>query len=338
MKQHITANNIRFYLGYTSRGSPCLTIFTQHFKTNKKTIMKNIKSKLNMLAIAAIALATISISSCKKSHGTSITPIGGYDSSGAVAAANLIAYFPFDGNSNDVKGGLVATTSGVTYNAGIKGQAYQGDTTGYATLSLPATNVFTNIGSYSISVWYNEPSLSTKTQGLFFLSGNTTLNEMLCEIEPYTSVTHDSLPIHNGFNDLASPTYQQFVMSTFDTVAIGKWVHLVITYDGSSSVYTVYQNGNQSLTGGSGFTTMPVTPNPLWTDGSMSTPLGAIGFTSDPPKTIYIGTWPPGLFGVSPTLGAAGGFTGQIDELRVYSKALSQSEVAGLYLNGLAGR
>ncbi|HMG82071.1 MAG TPA: LamG domain-containing protein [Ferruginibacter sp.] len=301
--------------------------------------MKNIKIKLSMLAIAGIALATISITSCKKSSsGPTVTLIGGYASSDSVASGNLIAYWPFDGNTNDVKGGLTATASaGITYNAsGVRGQAYQGDTTSYATFTPGAS--FSNIGSYSFSVWYNEPSQSTKSQGLFFLSGSTTLNELLFEIEPFTPVSGDSVRIHTGLNDLASPSFQQFVMESFDTAAIGKWVHLVVTYDGGTSVYTVYQDATPTLTGGSGFTPTPVTPNPLYTDGTKATGLGQIGFTSDPPHTIYIGTWPPTLFGVSPSLGASGGFTGQMDELRIYNKALSTSEVAGLYLNGKAGR
>jgi hypothetical protein len=306
--------------------------------------MKNIQSKLKMVVIAGIALTAITITSCsKKSSSPGITPIGGYDSSGAVASANLIAYFPFDGNSNDVKGGLTATTVGVTYNAGIKGQAYQGDTTSYATLPVPPSTPFNSLSSYSFSVWYKEPAQSTKTQGLFFLGNATVQDELIYEIEPYNPVSGDSVKIHHGFNDLASPgAYQLFVMESFDTAAINTWIHWVTTYDASTSTFVVYENGS-AIGNSSAFSPAPpanpyVTPTVLYSDGTKATALGALGFTGQDPNVIYIGTWPPGLFGVSPTLGSAGGFTGQIDELRIYNKALSQSEVAGLYLNGKAGR
>jgi hypothetical protein len=73
----------------------------------------------------------------------------------------------------------------------------------------------------------------------------------------------------------------------------------------------------------------------MWTDGTATTPLGNIGFTSDPPASIVIGSWPNGLFGQVATNDC---FVGQIDELRVFNIALTQQEVAGLFLNGQAGR
>ena len=296
--------------------------------------MKNIQSKLNMLAIAAIALATISITSCKKSSGSGTTLIGGYASSDDVAKDNLIAYFPFDGNSNDTKGGMTATTVGsITYNGGIRGQAYQGAAGSYATYTPSAA--FSNLPSYSVSVWYNLPAQGTTPEGIFFLSGTTNLDLLVNEIEPWHA---DSVKIHTGFNDLASPGFQLFIPETFDTAAIGKWVHFVVTYDAGTSVYTVYQNGNASGTN-TAFSPAPPnnynTPNPLWTDGTKTTPLGNLGFTGDAPVSAIVGSWPDGLFGQT---SAGDAFLGQMDELRIYNKALSLSEIAGLYLNGKAGR
>jgi hypothetical protein len=306
-------------------------------KQTKNTNMKNIQSKLNMLAIAGIALATISITSCKKSSGSGTTLIGGYASSDDVATANLIAYFPFDGNSNDTKGGMTATTAGsITYNTGIRGQAYQGSAGSYATYTPSAA--FSSLASYSVSVWYKLPAQGTTPQGIFFLSGATNLDLLVNEIEPYTPVSGDSVKIHTGFNDLASPGYQLFIPETFDTAAIGKWVYFVVTYDAGTSVYTVYQDGAASGTNTAFSPAAPNnynTPNPLWTDATKATPLGNIGFTGDAPVSAIVGSWPDGLFGQT---SAGDAFLGQMDELRIYNKALSLSEIAGLYLNGKAGR
>jgi len=281
----------------------------------------------------------ILFSACSKKSGTSIAPpepLGGYVSSDSVAPANLVAYWSFDGNVNDAKGSTNATPVGVTYTTGIRGQAYQGGTGVYATLTPSAA--FSNLQSYTFSVWYKLPSQQPAGDpgGIFFLSGDTILNYLIYEIEPYAPASGDSVKVHHGFFDWASPAYQGFTMESFDTAAIGKWVNLVTTSDAGSSTYTIYQNGvainNSSAFGNT-------TPTQMWTDGSKTTPLGNLGFSpTDPPKTITIGTWPPTLYGVSPTLGANGSFIGQLDEMRVYNKALTSAEVQGLYLNGKAGR
>jgi hypothetical protein len=124
-------------------------------------------------------------------------------------------------------------------------------------------------------------------------------------------------------------------MEAFDTAAIGKWVHFVMTYDGPSSTYVVWQNGTQTMNSsawGKNLSTVLMTNNP----GGV--PLGNISYATDPPQTVYIGTWPPGLYGVSATLGANGSYLGKLDELRVFNRALTQQEVAGLFLNGQANR
>jgi hypothetical protein len=318
--------------------------------------MKKAKSKLSLLMIAGITIAAISIESCSKSSNNPPPPppppvlIGGYVSSDSVAAASLIAYFPFDANANDVKGGLTATPvgSGVTFtSAGVRGNAYQGTQGAYFTLPVPAGGgVYTNIGSYSESMWFKLAAQDTLTQGMFFLSGTTTLDELVTEIEPWKPVSLDSVKIHTGFNDLASPAFQLFIPETFDTLAIGKWVHMVITYNGGTGEYIVYQDAHPTGTNTAFSPNTPAnqpypfpgyynTPNILYTDGSKATLLGPIGFATDPPKTIIIGSWPDGLFG---QVAIKTCFIGQMDELRVFNKALTQTEVTGLFLNGQAGR
>jgi hypothetical protein len=302
--------------------------------------MKTVKSKLSFLAIAAIAIVVLGISSCKKSSDSGTKPpvlIGGYASSDSVASGNLVAYWPFDGNANDAKGALTATANGsITYVAGVRGQAYQGATGAYATL-VPASTFPTSLKSYTLAFWYYLPAQPTDhPQGIFFYSGASEAGELVNEIEPpsHTDITGDSVRIHAGFNSVGSPTYKSFVPETFDTAAIGKWVFFTVSYNSGTSTYTAYQNAvatgaNTAFTSG-----MYVTPNPLFTDGTQTAPLGDLLFT-DAPAAITIGTWPDGLFGQQ---SATGNFLGKLDELRVYNKALTQTEVAGLFLNGQAGR
>ena len=313
--------------------------------TYKQIIMKRNKERL-LFSLMALMLSGTLFMACSKSSTTSTvtppTPLGGYISSDAVASANLIAYWPFDGNSNDAKGGLTATSVGVSYTTGIRGQAYQGTTGSYDSLGLPASNSFSSLTSYSFSVWYKLPAQqpSGDPGGVFFLSGLANQAEMIYEVEHNYSPTGgaDSIRIHHGFTDLGSPAYQGFTMESYDTTAFNSWVHWVTTYDGTSSTWTVYENGI-AIGNSSAFSSgMYINPTHLWTDGTMTTPLGNISFAPDPPKYIIIGTWPSGLYGVSSSLGANGSFIGSLDELRIFNKALSASEVNGLYLNGKAGR
>jgi hypothetical protein len=324
-----------------------LLIHSIHKKKQKSNSMKRI-TRFPLLAIAgATAIMAFGMSACsKKSSGGGggtppPTPLGGYVSSDSVAPSNLVGYWPFDADGNDHKGGLTATTTGsASYStAGVRGKCYTGGDSVFLTFTLPSGGgSYSSLGSYSESFWFKVSAQDTVTQGVFFMEGANTQDELVTEIEPFkagVSGSDDSVNVHTGFNDLNGPAYQLFVPETFDTNAVGKWVHEVITYNGGTSVYTVYQDaipmGTKTAFSNGGY----ITPNPMWTDGNATTPLGMIGFTSDPPKTLLIGTWPDQLFGQSQ---AHNTFRGNLDEFRIYNKALSQQEVSGLFLNGQAGR
>jgi hypothetical protein len=263
--------------------------------------------------------------------------IGGYTSSDSVASANLVAYWPFDGTANEFISETIATTIGVSYATGIRGLAYQGAPGAYATL-IPSA-ALAGLNSYSVSVWYFElvtPSVTPYDPGgMFFMVDTANNPDLILDNEPYSPVSGDSVELHAGFYDPALAQSNNWTMTTFDTDAVAKWVHFVMTYDGPSSTYTVYQDGvsmlNQSALGWNNPSVLTAGPAP-------SPAVGNLNFSSEPPASIVIGTWPAGLNGISPTLGANGSFLGLLDELRIYNRALTQTEVTGLYLNGLAGR
>jgi hypothetical protein len=307
--------------------------------------MKKVKSKFSLFMIAGITMAAISIVSCSKSSNNNNTPppptpIGGYVSSDSVAADALIAYWPFDGDLNDHKGSLTATTFGTpAYGAtGVRGKSYQGSQGTYATF-VPPASFPTSLASYTISFWYNLASNvdTNTTQGVFFYSGATQQGEIINEFESPANknLTGDSVRIHPGFWDIGDrPNYDLFVPETFNTSAIGKWVFFTVSYNAGTSTYIAYQNAvptgaSTAFTGGK-----YVTPNPLFNSAAATTPLGPLKFT-DAPQSISLGSWPDGLFGQQASKTC---FLGQLDELRVFSRALTQTEVSGLFLNGQANR
>jgi hypothetical protein len=344
-----------------ARGSPRLSFEDKNLLNSlNQQEMKTITNRFTQSAIVAItAIAFLFIASCSKhnsggSGGGGTTPppvvlIGGYASSDSVAASNLIGYFNFNSNVNDSVGGQTGTASGVTYVAGVRGQAYQGAKGAYAT--VPASAAIKALQSFSVSVWYSMPTAAKPTPtggdpaGMFFVAGDSANdgNEIILESDVPDSAQYaaDSLPIHSGLTNLGSPGWAGFTMNSYDT-AKETWVHLVMTYNGGTSAYTLYENATpiavSSAFGTSVATLLYDGPLPVGSGSPATTLLGNMVLTSDPPKTLYIGTWPPGLYGVSPTLGANGSFLGAMDELRIFNRELTQKEVTGLFLNGQAGR
>jgi hypothetical protein len=302
-------------------------------------VMKTVNSKFFFLA-ATIALGVLGLESCKKSSSGPPAPtlIGGFASSDSVEPQALISYWPMDGNLNDSKGAANATGVNVTYVPGVIGQAYQGATNAYASFTPSAG--MTALQSFSLSFWYwqpNFPDTSPYTpQGIFFLADQGGANPLiLAEEQPYTPVTGDSVLLHAGLDFPNATTYKGFTMTTYDTAAIGKWEFFTMTYNGGTSTYTVYQNATPMLNSSAYGV---ATPTVLLNGPTGSTPQGNMNFTSDPPVEGTIGTWAPGVYGVSTTLGANGNWVGKLDEVRLFNIALTQEDVSGLYLNGLAGR
>ena len=304
------------------------------------TIMKTINSKTFFMT-AVIALAFLGLASCKKSSSgpSGPTPIGGFVSSDSVEPQALVAYWPLDGDVNDHKGGINGTGVNVTYVTGVRGQAYQGSATAYASFTPSAA--LQGLQSFSLALWYWQPAQPTSTptndpQGMFFLADKNSNPDIILENEHYAPVSGDSLEIHDGCFFPASTGYQGFTMQTYDTMAIGKWVHLAMTYNAGTSTFVVYQNGqpmlNNSAYGENLQTVLLNGPS------GTGTPQGNLSWSGTPPITGTIGTWAPGVYGVSPTLGSNGNWQGKLDEIRVFNIAITNTDVAGLYLNGLAGR
>ncbi len=301
-------------------------------------VMKNVNS---MLFVAGIALGFFGTESCKKSSGPKApTLIGGFASSDSVEAQALISYWPMDGNLNDVKGSATAIGTNVTYVTGVRGQAYQGDTNAYA--SFTPTAAMTALQSFSLSFWYYQPAQPDTSpytpQGIFFLADQGGANPLIiAEEQPYTPKSGDSILLHAGLDFPAATQWNGWTMSTFDTAALGKWVFFTMTYNGGTSTYTVYQNA-QAMMNQSAYGT--ATSTVLLQGPAGSTPQGNMNFTNDPPVEGTIGTWAPGVYGVDPTLGSNhhSNWAGKLDEIRLFNIALTQTDVAGLYLNGLAGR
>lgn len=324
--------------------------------------MKKQNQLWSMMILIVCITATTVLNSCSKNNSygggntgpTAPTNPGGYDSSNQISPTNLVAYFPFEGNYNDVKGGLSGTNNGASFGQGVKGQSYQGS--GQSFVSFTNVGNLASLHSFTLSAWVKpnaQPmadngtfSPSTGTMGIFSMYDTVTgdPNLLLLEFEPYTPVSGDSVRVHPGFNNTgnnAGAGWKAIIPEAFLDTAIGKWTQIVMTYDGGSSKYTLYQNGTaiaaqSAWTSRTDLTPFTVLNGPSGdaTTGNM----GPINFVNTPGGFI-IGGWPYNSIS-NPKFGSqpwAGYLQGNMDELRIYNSALNSSDVKSLYILEKAG-
>ncbi len=292
----------------------------------KKLSMKNVFTFL-----AGAFLFSVVIISCKKKDSTPdvvLPPIGGYNTSDEVAATNLVAYWNFDGNQNEIKSSTASTSSDrVTYASGIKGQAIKLDS-GYVFYnSIPALDGMT---TFSVSAWVqtNNSQAPGFTSMVFQLTKPTsTFGNINLGLETgWKPAGNDTLVIHGWYTD-PNGGLQDNRNDPFGTPAVGvvkdtsanHWVFITMTCDNSNPVnFLIYANGvsigayNQR---------------------------GTSVYTPQVPSSVVIGGWLNNVAGQPHTSDTwPHAFVGSIDEVRVYNKALSQSDISALYQLELAGR
>ena len=280
------------------------------------------------LLLGAITLA-FAFTACKKKNSDVVLPkIGGYNNSDEVAAANLVASFPLDGNGTEAKSGVAVTSSSrTTFVSGIKGQAAQLDSGYLFYNSIPALN---GLSTFSVSSWVlvrnNGSTPNSFTSMIFQLSkpGSTFGNINLGLETSWKPASNDTLVVHGWYSDGSG--LQDNRNDPFGTPAVGvvkdtagHWIHVVMTVDNANPVNClIYANGKSI--------------------GAYNT-RGTKIYIPATPSSVIIGGWlnnVPGQPHTSDTWPHA--FVGSIDQVRVYSKPLSADEINALYQLELAGR
>jgi hypothetical protein len=301
------------------------------------------KKTIGYLFVGVSAMAMLALGSCSKSS-SSLPPINGYNSSNDVGAANLLAHWTFDNTKNEVISGTAPTKDTATsYTTGIIGQGLAVDS-GYLTYpALTALGTASSMPSFSVSLWFHgiQNNQKTYTQ-LFALTENVT-NQTDWNVGPLNmgvetgqkAATDDTLNLHPAF-----ATYVSGAISHQDNVAsggfadIGKkwipvlnagdpWIHYVCVYDQTASTFVIYANG--VLVSNTDYQTRFTTPTAM---------------TILPPIQAIIGRVPNSKVGYTNSAAATwqGKMKGTLDDIRLYSKALTVLEVGSLFQLGTAGR
>lgn len=271
-------------------------------------IMKKIfiKKSLPLLMICSVLLT-----SCyKKFDPNSYQPaftINGYTSVAEIGAGSLVGYWAFNGSYVDSVSNTAATGVNTSFTGGFKGQALQGSANGYVISDL--SNAIKNLNSFTIDYWINSPINSTGILAPIVISRTDQFWGALdMFFENGSTAASGNLKVH--FNGQSEVWFTNGMISN----PWGTWLNIGLTYDAASSTFTLYQNGTKVAS-------------------QTAAGLGNLVFPATATKLIF-GTE---QFQTSPSLGTAGGaqgwasyLTGQMDEVRIYNKALNAPDLQAL--------
>lgn len=231
---------------------------------------------------------------------------GGFTNSREVAPANLIGYWAFNGSLIDSVSGTSGTNTNTTFGEGQKGQALQGGTNGYVT-ATPSTAIRT-MTSYSISLWVNTPQ-NVGATGLVSLGNSTdfwgNINIFLENTGSNTLARFKT--IYNASGSVRDNNIQEL------QGGFNKWVHYLVTYDATTGSFKSYVNGTLARTN-----TVASTPQAFTNVGPLI--FGALHFMTNPSSTSG-----------STSQSWAGYLIGKLDEVRIYNKALTETEAIALF-------
>lgn len=220
--------------------------------------------------------------------------------------SSCVATYTFENNADDLSGNFDGSATGITYVTGKYGQGAETDNTGDTYVTFPnITNVLTNTSNddSSISIWFNLDSIPSSSSDFINLygKGNPTTSanyQMLQVLFRGTSSTNGvQFEFRRGYS---GSTYDASSYNATATLSTGTWYHIVFVYDASSKEVDIYLQN--SLIG---------------TDTINSQSSG---------RTIESG------FNIgSYREGSNYGFPGKFDQLRIFNKVISASEISTLY-------
>ena len=296
--------------------------------------MKRSIQKISTLAFILAGLL-LTGSACKKDGNPNNLPsvsadqyagkIDGYSSSDEVFPENLVAYWSFDDTKSEQKSGTAPTqTANDAFVAGgVRGKAIS-LTAGY----LYYANQFSafktdSLKSFTISTWVkilNNGSkrtmlLQLARPGLFTGNINFHLNT-----QSFPASNTSTLRIQPTFSTVGGGTQDNLNSSLSPTIGADKWTHILLTYNGTTGVFDIWADAVK----------VGAFPN---------RGVGNNLFKSNEPSEFIIGSNYNGIPGktVSADVSIAP-MTGQIDEIRIYNKALPDAFIRALFNLGKANK
>lgn len=273
----------------------------------KRSIIKWSPAVLMMAAFSFIG------SSCQKSFKpTSYAPpqtFNGYASSDEVGASSRIAYWAFDGSLIDSISNTSGVNTGTSFTTGIKGNALQGAINGYVTFNV--TQQIKSAESFTISYWVNTAENTTGIMApICFVNDSTFWGNFDMFFDGQT----DNSAVFKMHLFGSSGAAEAWLTGWSLTNPWNAWMHLALTYDLPSTTFTFYING-------------------IAQGNSMHANFGIPDFTKSSKlifNTVQFQTVPSST-SASDAQPWASYLTGALDQVRMYSTALSGDDIKALY-------
>jgi len=290
---------------------------------------------LKIFGLIALATFAFTFTGCKKDE-PKLPPIGGYDNADEVGKADLVAYWPLNGDGNEsLSSSAPAKTSNVTWVDGIKGKAANFNV-GYLAYNTIA-NLGTNLNTgFTVSSWVKLTNNGANSSVIFSLSRP---NEWAGSINfmsetGWMPATSDSLTVKGlivSSTDLGWQDSRNTVKASAADIAAGhiaypnkiggKWAHVVLTWNNTTKLLKVYVNGIKIS-------------NPVWENRDNT---GTKNFVVTTPCHPILGAFETFANGTT-TDAWNTGLKGQLDEVRVWKRELVLADIGALYELEKAGR
>ena len=235
-------------------------------------------------------------------------PVNGYSSSSQVAAANIAAYWAFNGGYVDSVSSVAGTpnhASSISFVAGKIGQAVQVASPGYINSNI--TSTIAGLSSFTMVCWIQQPSSLSGGPSTYF---PFSLNKA-----GYSWEQTKFFMLFNN-SDNASNSYGKVCLMDqwFDAGQVwprmldGGWHQMTITYNATNGALRVYVDG----------TVLPQSNSTTFSPQANFS--GADSFTLGGPDD-----------NAHTANGWMNSLSGNLDEFKVFNKVLSLSEIQSLY-------
>lgn len=223
-------------------------------------------------------------------------------------------YSAFDGTSTDKLMNAVdsvratfPTANPLASVAGISKSGIQGN--GSDAIRYPSANDFNLSTSCTISLWVNN-TVNANTELYFSLVDKDYWHAS----SAFLLVEH-ATPTACTFKFALQDHWVEYNNQSFTRPLFnGQWHHLAFVYDEATSKLTIYFDG-------------AAVPPPTGSTGDLG--LGALNLKNA--SGLVIGGWNKHAGIEGPTDAWISGFTGKMDQFRLYGKALTASEILALY-------
>lgn len=207
-----------------------------------------------------------------------------------------IAHWKFDGNANDAVGNNHGTVTGATLTTGVSGQAYYFDGYDYITIANENNFDFERTKNFTVCMWVYPKALASSTTSRTLIS-KLGSNMVGWELSNWGSGNSGAVTLYliNSWPNNAIQAQAN------NSLSLNQWQHVCASYDGTSSISgaRIYVNGGSKS----------LTPVKKTLTGSILNNNNVI--IGDRNKNMP--------------------FIGNIDDVRIYNRVLSSSEIYSLY-------